>query len=166
VKNLENEIDPTAVNNELTELDMELGSGIAAFESRHFSVAAGLLSPLADAGNPQAQYRMAIMAQNGLGMHENHSLAFKYMKAAAEAGLDIAQHGLGFMYMEGECTEKDSAQAVHWFTKSAEQGLAGSQTTLAMMYEEGRGVEVAQTAPPARGSESFNEAAAKSRGTE
>jgi len=131
----------TKMNRQPTTVDMELGSGIAAFESRQFSIATGLLSPLADAGDPQAQYRMAIMAQNGLGMHENHPLAFKYMKAAAEAGLDIAQHGLGFMYMEGECTERDAARAVHWFTKAAEQGLPGSQTTLAMMYEEGRGVE-------------------------
>ncbi len=80
------------MNNELTEFDMELRSGIAAFESRHFSVAAGLLSPPAEAGNPQAQHRMAIMAQNGLGMHENQPLAFKYMRAAAEAGLGSAQY--------------------------------------------------------------------------
>jgi len=128
-------------NHEPTNFDVELGSGIAAFEARHFSIATGLLSPLADAGDPQAQYRMAIMAQNGLGMHENRPLAFEYMQAAAEAGLDLAQHGLGFMYMEGECTDKDSAQAVHWFTKAAEQGLMGSRRTLAMMYEEGLGVE-------------------------
>jgi TPR repeat protein len=130
-----------SMSEQLTEFDMELGSGIAAFESRHFSRAAGLLSPLADGGNREAQYRMAIMAQNGLGMHENQDLAFRYMKAAAEAGLDVAQHGLGFMYMEGECTDRDAKKAVHWFRKAAEQGLAGSQTTLAMMYEEGRGVD-------------------------
>jgi len=129
------------MSEELTEFDMELGSGIAAFEAKHFARATGLLSPLADGGHPEAQYRMAIMAQNGLGMHENHPLAFKYMKAAAEAGLGIAQHGLGFMYLEGECTVKDPAKAVYWLTKAAEQGLAGSQTTLAMLYEEGRGVE-------------------------
>lgn len=130
-----------SMSDELTDFDMQLGSGIAAFEGKHFATATGLLSPLADGGNVQAQYRMAIMAQNGLGMHDNQDLAFKYMKAAAEAGLDIAQHGLGFMYMEGECTEKDPEKAVEWFRKAAEQGLAGSQTTLAMMYEEGRGVE-------------------------
>lgn len=129
------------MSDQITDYDMTLGSGIAAFEGKHFSSAAGLLSPLADAGNPQAQYRMAIMAQNGLGMHENRLLAFKYMKAAAEFGLDIAQHGLGFMYMEGECTDKDPEKAMHWFRQAAEQGLAGSQTTLGMMYEEGRGVD-------------------------
>ena len=85
-----------------TVLDMDLGSGIAAFESKHFSTATSLLGPLAEAGNPEAQYRMAIMAQNGLGMVENELLAFKYMKAAAEAGMGLAQHGLGYMYMQGE----------------------------------------------------------------
>lgn len=125
----------------ISDYDMQIGSGIAAFEAKHFARATGLLSPLAEAGDPQAQYRMAIMAQNGLGMHENQGMAFRFMKAAAEAGLDVAQHGLGFMYMEGECTDKDPVQAAHWFRQAAEQGLAGSQTTLAMLYEEGRGVE-------------------------
>ena len=129
------------MSEQITDYDMEIGSGIAAFEAKHFARAAGLLSPLADGGDPRAQYRMAIMAQNGLGMHENHQLAFDYMKSAAATGMGVAQHGLGFMYMEGECTDKNAEQAVHWFRKAAEQGLAGSQTTLAMMYEEGRGVE-------------------------
>lgn len=125
----------------ITDRDMELSSGIAAFEAKQFSRSVGLLGPLAEAGEPEAQYRVAIMAQNGLGMVENPMQAYKHMRAAAEAGLGVAQHGLGFMYMEGECVEKDAAKAVVWFTKAAEQGLAGSQTTLAMLYEEGRGVD-------------------------
>ncbi len=124
-----------------SEQDVNLSSGIAAFESKQFSRAVGLLGPLAEAGDPEAQYRVAIMAQNGLGMVENPLQAYKHMRAAAEAGLGVAQHGLGFMYMEGECVDKDPNKAVDWFKKAAAQGLAGSQTTLAMMYEEGRGVE-------------------------
>jgi TPR repeat protein len=126
---------------QFTDKDMDLSSGIAAFESKQFSRAVGLLGPLAEAGDPEAQYRVAIMAQNGLGMVENPLQAYKHMRAAAESGLGVAQHGLAFMYMEGECTDKNPTKAVEWFKKAAEQGLAGSQTTLAMMYEEGRGVE-------------------------
>jgi TPR repeat protein len=123
------------------EMEFELSSGIAAFEGKNFSRAATLLSPLAENGNMEAQYRMAIMAQGGLGMVVNELMAYKFMKAAAEAGHPMAQHGLGFMYLEGECVEQNLTKAVDWFKKAAEQGLAGSQTTLAMMYEEGRGVE-------------------------
>jgi len=122
-------------------LDMDMSSGIAAFESKQFSTATRLLAPRAEQGNPQAQYRMAIMAQNGLGMIENQQLAFKYMEAAAKAGVGLAQHGLGFMYMQGECVEQDGQKALEWFTRAAEQGLQGAMTTIGMMYREGNGVE-------------------------
>lgn len=73
-------------DNKSMEEEMALNSGIAAFEAKHFVRAAELLEPLAEAGNAEAQYRVAIMAQNGLGMVENQLQAYKNMKAAAEAG--------------------------------------------------------------------------------
>jgi TPR repeat protein len=100
-----------------------------------------LLSPLAEGGNPDAQHRIAIMCQNGLGVVRNEKMAYEMMRAAADQGFALAQHGLGFMYLEGDCVEQDSAAAVEWFRKASEQGLAGSLTTLAKMYEEGNGVE-------------------------
>ena len=98
-----------------TGLDMDLSSGIAAFESKQFTTATRMLAPLAEQGDPEAQYRMAIMAQNGLGMVANPPLAFQYMKAAAESGMGLAQHGLGFMYMQGECVAQDGVKALEWF---------------------------------------------------
>ncbi|EDN68562.1 Sel1-like repeat [Beggiatoa sp. PS] len=120
---------------------MTLRSGIAAFETKQFVRAYQLLSPLAEVGNLEAQYRLAIMAQNGLGMVVNQKMAVGWMQAAAEQGFDLAQHGLGFMYMQGECVEKDEAKAVHWFRLAAEQDLAGAQVILGDLYKEGRGVK-------------------------
>ena len=122
--------------------EMSLKSGIVAFEAKNFTMAMKLLSPLSDAGDAEAQYRMAIMYQNGLGVVADELLAFKCMVSAAKQDLRLAQHGLAFMYLEGECIGKDAIKAVEWFTRSAEQGLAGSQSTLAMIYEEGRGLPV------------------------
>ena len=122
------------------DFDLALGSGIAAYESKQFSRAVGLLGPLAEAGDPQAQYRIAIMAQNGLGMRRNPALAYRFMQAAATAGLGLAQHGLGCMYLEGEGTAPDPAQAAAWFRQAADQGLAGAHSILASLYDEGRGV--------------------------
>jgi len=121
---------------------MDFNSGMAAFEAKHFSRAAQLLSPLAESGNDEAQYRLAIMYQNGLGVTRNEELAVKWMRAAAERGNALAQHGLGFMYLEGDCIAADAAQAAHWFRLAADQGLAGAQVTLSMLYAEGRGVPV------------------------
>jgi hypothetical protein len=120
--------------------DMELASGIAAFEAKEFARAMQLLQPLAERGDPQAQYRVAIMAQVGLGMVKNCAIAVQWMRAAAEQGYALAQHGLGFMYFQGECTKADPAEAARWFRMAADQGLAGSQATLASMYEKGVGV--------------------------
>jgi TPR repeat protein len=121
--------------------EMNLSSGIAAFEAKNFAQSLALLAPLAENGHGDAQYRLAIMYQNGLGMVRNELLAMKWMTASANQGFPWAQHGLGFMYMEGDCVAKNGDKAVSWFTKAAEQGMAGSQTTLAMMYETGNGVE-------------------------
>ena len=117
---------------------MELESGIAAFETKNFAHATKLLSPIAEEGNPDAMYRMAIMLQNGLGCLANEDKAFTYMKKAAENGLPLAMHALGFMYFEGECTEKNPELCIKWFEKAAEVGMMGSATTLGMIFEEGK----------------------------
>ena len=67
-------------------IDVDLASGLQAFEAKHFTRAMQLLSPLAEEGNLEAQHRCAIMYQNGLGNKENPLLAFKWMKKAAESG--------------------------------------------------------------------------------
>lgn len=126
---------------EISNLDAEFSSGIAAFEAKNFKQSLQFLSPLAETGDAESQHRCAIMYQNGLGIVANEEKAAEYMTAAAEQGHAIAQHGLGFMYMEGECVEQDAQKAVVWFTKAGEQGLVGSLTTLAMMYQEGNGIE-------------------------
>ena len=121
-------------------LDMELASGVAAFEAKEFARAMQLLLPLAEHGEPQAQYRVAVMAQVGLGMVKNCASAVKWMRAAAGQDFALAQHGLGFMYFQGECTKADPVEAAKWFRLAADQGLAGSQAMLATMYEKGVGV--------------------------
>lgn len=59
----------------MSELDMNLASGISAFEAKEFSKAFKFLSPLAETGNALAQYRLAVMYQNGLGHVRNEMMA-------------------------------------------------------------------------------------------
>ncbi|MCP4433124.1 MAG: sel1 repeat family protein [Gammaproteobacteria bacterium] len=127
-----------------TEAEVNYNSGMIAFESKEFNRAMHFLLPFAEQGNADAQHRVSIMLQNGLGLVKNEFHAYKWMKTAAEQGHAVAQHGLGFMYMEGDCVGKNMERAIHWFTLAAEQGLAGSQTTLAMIYDQGNGVEIDQ----------------------
>ena len=62
----------------MSSLNMDLASGIAAFEAKEFPRAMQLLQPLAEKGDAQAQYRVAIMAQVGLGMVKNCDLALAH----------------------------------------------------------------------------------------
>jgi len=120
--------------------DMSLASGVAAFEAKEFRRAMQLLTPLAESGHGEAQFRLAVMYQTGLGSVVNEPLAYQWMYAAAHQGHALAQHGLGVMYLYGECVARDAAEAAGWFEQAAAQGLAGALTTLAMMYREGTGV--------------------------
>lgn len=58
-------------------IDVDLASGLQAFEAKHFTRAMQLLSPLAEEGNLEAQHRCAIMYQNGLGNKEKSIVGFQ-----------------------------------------------------------------------------------------
>ncbi len=121
--------------------DTELASGIAAFETKNFGLAMQILSPLADAGQAEAMYRVAIIHQNGLGRMQNKRLALRMMQGAAAQGHAFAMHGLGFMHYQGECVDQqDYVEAIRWFEKAAERGLPGAMMTLGMMAEAGQGM--------------------------
>ena len=121
--------------------EMNLASGIAAFEAKEFRRSLQLLQPLAEIGNPEAQYRIAIQHQAGLGVVQNQLQAYYWMREAADQDHALALHGLGIMYLYGECVEKNESEAALWLQRAADQGLAGSMATLANMYEQGLGVE-------------------------
>jgi TPR repeat protein len=55
--------------------DVNFASAMAAFEAKHFSRAMQLFSPLAEQGDAEAQHRIAIMYQNGLGVVQNKDRA-------------------------------------------------------------------------------------------
>ena len=120
---------------------MTLMSGIAAFEAKEFRRAMQLLEPLAQSGDAQAQFRLGVMFQNGLGVVRDEQWGFHWMQMSARQDHALAQHGLGVMYLYGEGVSQDDAEALQWFERGANQGLLGSLTSLAMMYEQGRGVE-------------------------
>ena len=123
------------------EKNMQLSSGIAAFEAKEFRRAWQMLQPLSDEGVPEAQYRCGIMLQNGLGVIARPKAAADLFLAAAEQNLGLAQHSAGVMYLFGEGVEQDAEAAIQWLEKAGANGLAGAWSTLGMMYKEGEVVD-------------------------
>ncbi len=110
--------------------EMNLASGVAAFEAKHFVQAMRLLGPPAENGVPQAQYRLAVMYQRGLGVVRNELMKYRWMTAAAEQGMVLAEHGLGCMYLDGDCMKQNAEVAKIWLGRAADQGLGGSRMVL------------------------------------
>ncbi len=127
--------------NETDAFEADLTSGLAAFDSKNFSMAYQLLAPLAMSGNAESLWRLGMMQMNGLGMVGNQPLGFENFVKAAKQGHDLAHHMIGVAYMTGEGVEKDIGKAIEWFEKAADYGLKGAMYALSMLYEDGKEIE-------------------------
>ena len=99
------------------------------------------ITPLAEAGDAEAQYWLGDMYDHGRGVDEDDAEAVKWYRLAAEQGNADAQYDLGRMYDWGYGVEQDDAEAVKWYRRAAESGQAYAQHALGSRYENGRGVE-------------------------
>ena len=73
-------------------------------------------------GDPVAQYDVALMYANGVGVGKDVEQAFSWTKASAEKGHTVAQYLLGSAYSSGLGTPKDWQKALFWFFRSYEHG--------------------------------------------
>jgi TPR repeat protein len=91
-------------------------------------------------GNAEAQYKLALMLEDGKGIPKDEVEALKWYRKAAEQGYAPAQNILGVTYTTGHGVPNDDVEAVKWYRKAAEQGNASAQTNLGGSYSTGRGV--------------------------
>lgn len=114
--------------------------GLTAAQVGDFATALQEWLPIAEQGNPAAQFNLALMYRNGDGVQKDNARAVHWYRLAAMQGNAGAQSGLGFMYHDGEGVLKDEAEAVRWYRLAAEQGDASAQYSLGVMYTNGEGV--------------------------
>lgn len=131
-----------------SQAEMSLQSGIGAYYRADYNEAYSFLRPLAENGNARAQFRLAVMLQNGRGVETNRAEARKWFLAALEpiriaanSGTAWAQADLGSYYEDGIILDANYSEAARWYLRAAEQGYAGAQTNLGVMYANGQGVE-------------------------
>ena len=95
------------------ELRKALKEASKAFESCYRQAQPSLFSR----GDAAAQYNLAGMYENGLGVVKDDKAAVVWYRKAADQGHARAQNKLGVMYEEGRGVVKDDKQAVAWYTK-------------------------------------------------
>ena len=87
-----------------------------------------------------AQYELASLYRQGLGVEKDVSKAAQWYQKAANQGLAAAQNNLGVLYQNGNGVEKDLTKAAELCQKAADQGEARAQTNLGWLFENGNGV--------------------------
>lgn len=112
----------------------EYKRGIAAGNRGDFATAMQALRPLADAGDPRAQFAVGQMFQRGYGVDPDPKQALKWYRRSAESGNANAQTNLGVMYANGIGVSQNLETAEKWFLLAAEQGNPDAQANLGVIY--------------------------------
>ncbi|KAB0678748.1 tetratricopeptide repeat protein [Aureimonas leprariae] len=93
----------------------------------------------AASGNPDGQFRYALMLLDGSAGRTDPAAARDLMKAAADAGIPLAAYNFGQMLIE-ESPVAGFTEALPYFQKSAQAGVSDAQYAMAQIYAYGRGV--------------------------
>ena len=72
--------------------------GASAYNARNYALALKEISPLARAGNADAQHLLGLMYYTGNSVPQDQKHAVTWFRRAAEQGHAEAQHALGLMY--------------------------------------------------------------------
>ena len=117
-----------------------LKEGYEALSKKDYVTAANEYRPLAERGDPEAQYRIGRLYEFGNGYPQDKAQGIAWIRKAAAQGHADAEQELGVIYATGDGVKQDNVQAVAWFRKAAEQGEATAQYNLGLMYAKGQGV--------------------------
>lgn len=117
-----------------------LDAAMAAYGAGNYADALRLLKPLAQKGQPFAQYTLGYMFAFGKGVPKNQRRAVKWIGKAADQGLPAAEYYLGLAYSFGRGVPKNYTEAAEWFSKAAHQDFPPAQYHLGEALAHGTGV--------------------------
>ncbi len=97
-------------------------TGLDTFISGGYETALGVWTPLAEAGDVDAQFGLGDLYEGGYGVAPDLAEALRWYRMAAEQGDEDAQLTVGLRYYAGEGVAQDYVQAHMWFDLAAAQG--------------------------------------------
>lgn len=101
-----------------------------------------ILQPLAEGGDADAQYAVALLYREGWGVEKNMKTAAGYYQKSAEQDHRDAMFEMGWLHQTGEGgLVQDYGKSAKWYQKSAEKGHPAAMYGIASFYYNGMGVE-------------------------
>jgi TPR repeat protein len=102
------------VSSSLSFADENYEKGVYKYDHGDYEAAFELLVPAAENENQNAQFRVAYLLINGLGVSQDIEQGLYWLRRSAEGGYYISQHYLGRQYFLGDITSKDIVEAYAW----------------------------------------------------
>ena len=109
-------------------------------ENENYTEAMACFQKAADKGNAEAEYNIADLYLNGLGVEEDLETSAEWLKKSAEKDYPEAQNMLAVMYYGGVGVPQDYEKAAKWAKRAATYDMVDAQYVLANLYIDGRGV--------------------------
>ena len=89
----------------------------------------------AERGDAKAQFNLAMIYDEGLGVKENDAEAAHWYREAAAQGNAYAQAFLGTMYARGEGVPMNHTEAYAWLILASTQGIDAAKESLDFLSE-------------------------------
>jgi TPR repeat protein len=94
-------------------------AGVAAFNRENFNAAGVIFGPLAETGDPRAQFYLGFMYETGRGVPQDYVTAVYWYRRAANQGETTAQCRLGLLYDKGQGIAQNYVEAHKWLNLAA-----------------------------------------------
>ena len=92
------------------------------------------------AGSLDSLTALGVMHIGGIGVEQDNTKGYEYIKTAADQSDPKAQYTLGALYYLGAGITKDFKKAFYWLNLASQQGYLDAKYNLGVMYEFGEGV--------------------------
>lgn len=119
----------------------DIASAHLAFLDGEFDQALPVLASSASSGDPDSQFMLATMYEQGLGIPQDLVIAAELYRRASDLGSAEAQYSLALMIRSGSGISQDFAAAADRFRLAAQQGHPGAQLELSTMCFLGIGTK-------------------------
>lgn len=100
------------------------------YQAGDYAAAFRQMAAVAQAGDAQGQYNLAVFYRDGSGTARDEAKARFWLERAAAQDFAPAQYELGVFCYQGEGGAQDMAQARTWFERAAALGHADAQRVL------------------------------------
>jgi TPR repeat protein len=103
-----------------------------------------MLRPLAEKGNPLAQYNLGVLYSIGSGVKQDHGEAAKWFRLSSAKGTALAQYRLAGLYAEGKGVKQDFVRAHMWSSLAATQGNVDAKTQRERLAKHMKAAQLAE----------------------